>query len=261
MSRFLLASLPPLCHLSLDKFPPSLLKRLEAPALFPQPPCRHVPRIKLSPPRRMSSAQANLQQHPRSPPPGAKLGSAQCWQLSQGSCTKCSFSLPDLGFLDEFSQLPSIWVQCTPWHCHASVPAWGWLPSHLAWLGALGSLCAWGTAAEQPVHGDCSPAAVLGAVSCCPAKLLPEAVTLCPQRGACLRSEDSAPAETEWRESSDPRSLNLKPQSFSLPLYAIFCGTLNASAAEPASPARRSPPGALPSAPLSSEPLTALNGE
>lgn len=62
---------------------PSLSQRPEAPILLPQPPCRLVPGVKLSPPQRMSSAQANLQQHPRSPPPRANLGSAQRWQFSQ----------------------------------------------------------------------------------------------------------------------------------------------------------------------------------
>lgn len=41
-----------------------------------------VSAVKLSPPQRTSSAQANLQQHPRSPLPRANPGSAQRWQLS-----------------------------------------------------------------------------------------------------------------------------------------------------------------------------------
>lgn len=61
---------------------PSLLLRPEAPILLPHPPCRLVSAVKLSPPQRMSSAQANLQQHPRSPLPRANPGSAQRWQLS-----------------------------------------------------------------------------------------------------------------------------------------------------------------------------------
>lgn len=64
------------------QLPLSLLQRPEAPVLLPQPPCRRVPGVKLSLPQRMSSAQANLQQHPHSPLPRAKLGSAQRLQFS-----------------------------------------------------------------------------------------------------------------------------------------------------------------------------------
>lgn len=82
MPRFLCAPSPPpsVPHLQLL---PGLLQRPEAPILLPHPLCCLVSGVKLSPPQRISSALANLQQHPRSPLPRANLASAQCWQLRQ----------------------------------------------------------------------------------------------------------------------------------------------------------------------------------
>lgn len=68
--------------------PPSVpqLQLLPSLLLGPHPPSSPslglVSAVKLSPPQRTSSAQANLQQHPRSPLPRANPGSAQRWQLS-----------------------------------------------------------------------------------------------------------------------------------------------------------------------------------
>lgn len=148
---------------------PSLLQRLEAPIRLLHPPCRLVSGVKLSPPQRMSSAQANLQQHPRSSPPRANLGSAQRWQFSRWDFW--TFLPPDLGSPGGFSQFPVVWVRCLPRHSHTLGACLG-----PAWWGP------WGTATNRDQHRDHSPAEIPGAVSGSLGKaLLPKAMSNVPK--------------------------------------------------------------------------------
>jgi len=146
--RFLLESLPALCHLSLSSSSrPACCRGRRPSSSFPHLPRHHVPGLKLSPPQRISSAQTNIQQHPRSPLHGAQLGSAQRWQFNRDFWTESSFLPPDLGSLGGFFW--GSWVSGCSAPLGTRTP-----PCPLAWLGVLGL--------APRAGGCCEPGSVPG---------------------------------------------------------------------------------------------------
>lgn len=140
---------------------PSLLQRPEAPILHPHPPCRLVSAVKLSPPRRMSSAQANLQQRPRSPPPRANLGSAQRWQFSRWDFWTVFLPTPVSGIPGRVFAARSCLGAVHP----SALPQPRLLPGAAplpAWGGQWGLFCAQSTATNRDQHRDHSPAEIPG---------------------------------------------------------------------------------------------------
>lgn len=145
--RFLFApSSPP----SVPQLPllPSLLQRPEAPILLPHSPCRLVSWVKLSPPQRMPSAQANKSSATPTFPSA----------LSKSRLSP-ALAVQPMGFLDRLRSFPQIWGPragfCSSqlFGCGASlgtptppVLAWGWLPCRLGDPGVCSTL----RALQQP---------------------------------------------------------------------------------------------------------------